>query len=85
MTQPTVKVQDLRHTWPGGNEVLAIDSFALEHGESVFLAGPSGSGKSTLLGLVAGITPVQSGSIAVLGQPMDPARPATACVRTRSA
>ena len=75
MTQTTVKVQDLRHTWPGGNEVLAIDSFALEHGESVFLAGPSGSGKSTLLGLIAGITPVQTGSIEVLGQRMDPAKP----------
>ncbi|WP_300530489.1 ABC transporter ATP-binding protein [Maricaulis sp.] len=75
MTQTTVKVQNLRHTWPGGNEVIAIDSFALEHGESVFLAGPSGSGKSTLLGLIAGITPVQSGSIEVLGQLMDPVKP----------
>lgn len=72
MRSPAVKISDLRHSWPGAPEILAIDSFELGAGESAFLAGPSGSGKSTLLGLIAGITPVQSGRIEVLGRSMDP-------------
>ena len=75
MTRCAVQIEGLRHSWPGTGEVLSIDAFSMAEGESVFLAGPSGSGKSTLLGLIAGVTPVQDGSIDVLGQRMEPARP----------
>lgn len=76
MTQTAVKIEGLRHAWPGEATILDIESFELGKGESLFLAGPSGSGKSTLLGLIAGITPVQHGRITVLDEYMDPASPA---------
>ncbi len=75
MKNSAVSISGLRHSWPGPGEILAIDEFEIMRGESVFLAGPSGSGKSTLLGLIAGVTPVQTGKIEVLDQAMDPAKP----------
>ena len=38
----------------------------IERGERVFVFGPSGSGKTTLLGILAGVLPVQGGSVRVL-------------------
>ncbi len=76
MTSDAIRIEDLHHAWPGGPPLFHIPSFELKAGESMFLAGPSGSGKSTLLGLIAGITPVQSGRIEVLGRIMDAKRPA---------
>lgn len=70
MTPPAVSITSLRHAWPGSDPVLDIAHFDVAAGESVFLVGPSGSGKSTLLGLIAGVTPVQSGRVEVLGEPM---------------
>jgi putative ABC transport system ATP-binding protein len=58
----------VRFTWPGRNAFsLAIDDFAIEKGERLFLAGPSGSGKSTFLALLAGIVSPQEGAVVVLG------------------
>ena len=70
MTSPAVSITSLSHAWPGADLTLKIERFEVAAGESVFLVGPSGSGKSTLLGLIAGVTPVQSGRIEVLGEPM---------------
>ena len=52
--------------------VLALDtcSLTIGSGEFVAIVGPSGCGKSTLLRLVAGLIPVSSGSITVLGRPV---------------
>ncbi|MFZ1109751.1 MAG: ABC transporter ATP-binding protein [Rhodomicrobium sp.] len=66
--EAVVRMSGVRFTWPGRNGFsLAIDDFAIEKGERLFLAGPSGSGKSTFLALLAGIVSPQEGAIAVLG------------------
>lgn len=76
MSIPAITLSRLHFAWPGSPPLLQIDRFELGAGERLFLAGASGSGKSTLLGLIAGITPCQDGEITVLGERMDPARPA---------
>jgi len=51
---------------PQGREQVVLQQLSLvvARGESVALWGPSGSGKTTLLNLIAGLLPVDSGSIA---------------------
>jgi ABC-type Mn2+/Zn2+ transport system ATPase subunit len=53
-------------------EVLALDgvSFATECGRSIALIGPNGAGKSTLLKSLAGLLPIDAGSIVWRGQPL---------------
>ena len=55
-----------------GRPVLALDHVSLEVREREFLAllGPSGCGKSTLLYLLGGFIPVESGAVAVGGNPV---------------
>ena len=55
-----VKSIDVRF---GEKRVLEDVTLSVGEGESVAVLGPSGSGKSTLLRAVAGLVPVQSGSI----------------------
>lgn len=54
----------------GTETVLHDISFAAEQGEFVVFVGPSGCGKSTLLRCIAGLEPVNSGSIAFDGREM---------------
>lgn len=62
-----ITISDLIYTWPKHTQpTLNIKALTIVQGERIFLHGPSGSGKSTLLGLLAGINPIQSGSIQVL-------------------
>ncbi|MEL7040339.1 MAG: ABC transporter ATP-binding protein [Pseudomonadota bacterium] len=68
MTEPIVRVSDLRFAWPGQPVLLDIDQFQLAAGERLFLRGPSGSGKSTFLGLIAGVLESVDGTVEVMGQ-----------------
>lgn len=70
MTAPTVRITDLRFSWPGQAPLLDVGAFQLDAGERLFLRGPSGSGKSTLLGLIAGVLEAGTGEVSVLGQDM---------------
>ena len=57
---------------PRGREVLALDQVSLAVGNREFVAllGPSGCGKSTLLYLIGGFLPVETGTIAIDGNPV---------------
>lgn len=65
-TPPAVEIADLTFAYKAGKPVLDIASLVIRRGRRVFLYGPSGSGKTTLLGILAGVLPVQGGSVRVL-------------------
>ncbi len=58
-----------------GRPVLDRVSLAAEPGEMLVLAGPSGSGKSTLLRAIAGLLPLQDGSVRIDGRRIDTLAP----------
>lgn len=64
-----LEVRNLRVSY---REVLALDgiNFATECGRSIALIGPNGAGKSTLLKSLAGLLPMESGSIIWRGKPL---------------
>ena len=76
MPDPYIQIRDLLFAWPGGANVIDIDTFTLNAGERLFLRGPSGSGKSTLLGLIAGVLEPDAGEVNVLGHDMASLSPA---------
>ena len=64
-----IEAQGLRFGWPGDPApCIAIEHFAVQPGETLFLHGPSGSGKSTLLSLLAGVLVAQAGQVRLLGR-----------------
>jgi putative ABC transport system ATP-binding protein len=74
-TLPAVLIDGLRFRWHRGQPwELDLPHFELARGERVFLAGPSGSGKTSLLSLIAGIARPASGTLRVLGTPLDTLR-----------
>lgn len=68
---PALRARDVCHGFPdpeGGRvEVLDLPRLDVARAQVVCVEGASGSGKTTLLHLVAGILPVQSGTIEVMG------------------
>lgn len=68
-----LEVRDLRFTYE--NMEMSFD-LRIEAGDFVALIGPSGAGKSTLLSLIAGFEQPVSGSIHLLGQPVNGLPPA---------
>ncbi|ARU90710.1 ATP-binding protein [Pseudomonas sp. M30-35] len=61
----------------GPNATLALSGVDMEvvDGELMVLLGPSGCGKSTLLRLVSGLETASSGSLTLLGEPLDGPHP----------
>ena len=67
-----LEIREIYKTFNAGtiNEKRAMNgvSLTLNDGDFVTVIGGNGAGKSTLLNLVAGVFPVDSGSIAIDGQ-----------------
>jgi NitT/TauT family transport system ATP-binding protein len=64
---PIVEFRDVAKRFGGGPVVLADIRLTAQSGDFISLIGPSGCGKSTLLRLIAGLTPVTSGTLTVAG------------------
>jgi ABC-2 type transport system ATP-binding protein len=67
---------DLSHITKSFGTVKAVDdvSFSVEKGELFGLLGPNGAGKTTSLRVMLDIFKPESGSVAILGGPMDEAK-----------
>ena len=59
-----VKITDIRKSY-GAVEVLHGLNVNIADGEFVALVGPSGCGKSTLLRMIAGLEPINGGTISI--------------------
>jgi NitT/TauT family transport system ATP-binding protein len=64
---PAIELHGVSKRFGAGPAVLDNISLSIQRGEVVSILGPSGCGKSTLLRLVAGLSPMSSGLIAVDG------------------
>lgn len=65
---PGVEIEHLHFSHEGAaRPVFADFSLSIRPGEHVALTAPSGAGKSTLLSLIAGLAPVEAGTIAIGG------------------
>ena len=67
-TPPIVTFQNVVKRYGDGPVVLDRVSFDAAPGDFISLIGPSGCGKSTLLRLIAGLSPVTGGDLAVDGR-----------------
>ena len=62
-----LEINDVRKFF-GRKEILRGINFSVEEGEIISVLGPSGCGKSTLLNIIAGILPLDGGTVAIHGQ-----------------
>ena len=62
-----VRIADVTKRYGDGPAIIERLSLSIAPGEFVSMIGPSGCGKSTLLKLIAGLSPVSGGEIAVDG------------------
>lgn len=64
MVTGDLHISELRFRFTGqASDLLCIDALTLAHGQTLGIRGASGAGKSTLLHCLAGIEPINSGSI----------------------
>lgn len=66
MTAPSLIAQDVSRIY-GGRTAVADATLELHAGSITCLLGPSGCGKSTLLRMIAGLEPVDAGTIEIAG------------------
>ena len=66
----SLRLDDIRHSYDGGHEVLHGVSLTLRAGERVELVGSTGAGKTTLAAIVAGSITPTSGRVSIGGVPL---------------
>jgi putative ABC transport system ATP-binding protein len=70
-----IRVERLRFSYNGSEEVLRLEHFVLEPGSNALVVGPSGCGKTTLLHLIAGLLLPTNGSVVVDDQDLSALSP----------
>jgi ABC-2 type transport system ATP-binding protein len=64
-------IQDLRKTYPNGNEALKGIDLSVDAGEFCALLGPNGAGKTTAIGIVSSLVNKTSGTVEIFGYDID--------------
>jgi len=70
MTQPAIAIENLRVV-AGRRAILTVQTLEIGCGQVVAVLGPNGAGKTTLLETCLGFRRLASGSVRVLGQPVE--------------
>ncbi len=70
MTEAVIEVDGL-NVDRGGRRVIEDATFTVSRGAYMGIVGPNGGGKTTLLQAILGIIPRESGSIRILGTPIE--------------
>lgn len=73
MDLPVLRVKDLVRRF-GQNTAVDRVSFEIEAGQTYGLLGPNGAGKTTTISMIAGLLAADAGTVALLGEPVTPAR-----------
>lgn len=67
LVNPLLELNDVRCAYDGATVVNGM-SFSVQEGELACLLGPSGCGKTTVMRAIAGLEPIQTGTIRIAGQ-----------------
>lgn len=68
--QTGMHLKNVSYRHPSGNQSFEVSNLFIPAHRTTAIVGPTGSGKTTLLDLLSGLTPPDSGTIEVDGQPL---------------
>jgi ATP-binding cassette subfamily C protein len=68
--QTGMHLKNVSYRHPAGNQTFEVPDLFIPAHQTTAIVGPTGSGKTTLLDLLSGLTPPDSGTIEVDGQPL---------------